>query len=146
MDITAVRKAIANQITAVIPAPLTAVWYVPDMASEPMAWVKPGVINYDKAYGPHGMEQLDFEIVLVVSRADDQAAQINLDQYIHGTGALSIKAAVEAGRAQYGGTAYTGILDDLWVSKVDSYNFYILGDTRFLGCTFTVTVIGSGNL
>jgi hypothetical protein len=146
MDITAVRQAISNQISAVIPAPLTAVWYVPDMATEPMCWVKPGVVNYDRAYGPHGMEQLDFEIVIVVSRADDQAAQINLDQYIHGTGALSIKAAVESGRQQYGGTAYLGILDDLWVSKVDSYNYYLLGDTRFLGATFTLTVIGSGTV
>lgn len=146
MDITAVRQALANQITSVIPAPLTAVWYVPDMATEPMVWVKPGVINYDRAYGPHGFEQLDFEIVLVVSRADDIAAQINLDKYIHGTGALSIKAAVEAGREQYGGTAYLGVFEDCWVSKVDSYNYYLLGDARFLGATLTLTVIGKGTI
>lgn len=146
MDINLVRRAIANRITAVIPAPLTAVWYVPDMATEPMIWTKPGKIEYDRAYGPHGMEQLQLELYLVVSRADDQAAQVNLDAYIHGTGPLSVKAAVESGREQYGGTAYLGVLDDLWVSQCDSYQYYILGDAKFLGATFTVTVIGKGTV
>lgn len=146
MDINAVRRALANRITAVIPAPLTSVWYVPDMVTEPMCWTKPGSIEYDRAYGPHGMEQLNLEVFLVVSRADDQASQVNLDAYIHGTGASSIKAAIESGREQYGGTAYLGVFDDVWVSKCDSYQYYILGDARFLGATFTLTVIGKGTV
>lgn len=146
MDITLVRRAIANQITAVIPAPLTAVWHVPDMATEPMCWVRPVAVNYDRAYGPHGMEQVDFEVTLVVSRSDDQASQVNLDKYIHGTGALSIKAAIEAGRTQYGGSAYVGVFDDCWVSKVDAYQYYVLGDTRFLGASLTLSVIGDGRI
>lgn len=140
------RKAVANQIAAVIPAPLTPIWYVPDMATEPMVWLKPNTISYDQAYGPHGMEKLEFDVVLVVSRSDDQASQQNLDAYIHGTGALSIKAAIESGRQQYGGTAYLGILEDLQVASVDSYQYYILGDTRFLGATFKLMVIGKGTI
>ena len=146
MDVTAVRKAIAAQITAVIPPPLTAIWYVPDMATEPMVWLKPGVINYDQAYGPHGFEIIDFDVVAVVSRADDQAAQQNLDAYIHGTGPLSIKAAIESGREQYGGTAYLGIFEDCQVSSCDSYQYYILGDTRFLGASWKLKVIGKGTI
>lgn len=146
MNITAVRQAIANQITTIIPAPLTASWYVPDDPTEPWAWVKPKQINYDRAYGPHGFEQIDFEVVLVVSRADDQAAQMNLDQYIHGTGPLSVKAAIESGRQQYGGTAYLGIFDDCWVSDVQAYQYYSVGGNTFLGANFSITVIGSGNI
>lgn len=146
MDINLVRRAIANRITAVIPAPLTAVWYVPDMATEPMIWTKPGKIEYDRAYGPHGMEQLQLEMYIVVSRADDQAAQVNLDAYIHGTGPLSVKAAVESGREQYGGTAYLGIFDDVQVDTCDSYQYYILGDQRFLGASWKIRVIGKGTI
>lgn len=140
------RKAIAAQIAAQIPAPLTPIWYVPDMATEPMVWLKPNLISYDQAYGPHGFEKLEFDVVLVVSRADDQASQQNLDAYIHGTGTLSIKRAIESGREQYGGTAYLGILEDLQVQSCDSYQYYILGDTRFLGATFKLLVIGKGTL
>lgn len=146
MDIHAVRVAIANRISAIIPAPLTAISYVPDMATEPMIWSKPGTIEYDRAYGPHGMEQLNLELFLVVSRSDDQASQVNLDAYIHGTGPLSVKAAIESGREQSGGTAYLGVFDDVWVSKCDSYQYYLLGDARFLGATFTLTVIGKGTI
>jgi hypothetical protein len=146
MDITAVRQAIANQITTVIPAPLTSVWYVPDMATEPMVWLRPTQIQYDKAYGPHGFEQINFEVTLVVSRADDIASQVNLDQYIHGTGPLSVKAAIESGREQYGGTAYLGIFDDCWVSEVNAYQYFKLGDATFLGASWTLMVVGSGQI
>lgn len=146
MDITAVRQALANQITSVIPAPLTASWWLPDMVAEPAVWIKPVRIGYDKAYGPHGFEQIDFEVTLVVSRADDQASQINLDQYIHGTGPLSVKAAIESGREQYGGTAYLGIFDDCWVSEVNAYQYFKLGDATFLGASWTLMVVGSGQI
>lgn len=146
MDIHAVRVAIANQITAQIPAPLTAIPYVPDMATEPMVWLKPAEIKYDQAYGPHGFEIINFEVVIVVSRSDDQASQYNLDQYIHGTGALSVKRAIESGREQYGGTAYLGIFDDVQVDTCDSYQYYILGDQRFLGASWKIRVIGKGTI
>lgn len=152
MDVTAVRKAIATQISAVIPAPLTATWYVPTAATEPQVWVKPGDIEYDKTMRNgvtrlgSGMDTLMFDVVLIVSKADDQAAQLNLDQYLHSTGALSIKAAIEAGRAQYGGTAYSGVFDDCWVSSVSSYQYYSLGAETYLGATFKLMVIGRGDL
>lgn len=145
MDITAVRKAMAAQVASVIPAPLTVLWYVPDGPTEPILYFKPVALNYDRAMR-HGLEQVDFEGALLVSRADDLSSQVNLDAYIHGTGALSVKAALEAGRTQLGGSGFGGVLDDLWVSHVDAYQYYLMGDTRFLGATFHITVIGSGNV
>lgn len=146
MDIHAVRVAMAAQISSVIPAPLTVTWFVPDMATEPLVWIRPESIEYDRAYGPHGMERINFQMTLVASRADDQAAQINLDQYVRGTGPLSVKAALEAGRTQYGGGGFGGVLDDLWVSSVEAYRYYVLGDTKFLGASWTVMVIGKGSI
>lgn len=145
MNITAVRQAIANQITAVIGAPLTAYPFQPDMPTVPAVWVKVAKIEYDRTMR-HGMEQAEFELVVVVSSADDQSGQASLDQYIHGTGALSIKAAVEAGRQQYGGNAYVGVFDDCWVSSVDSVQQYAAGAATFFGATFHLLAIGDGNL
>jgi hypothetical protein len=145
VDITAVRQAVATQIQAVIPAPFVAYWFQPDMPTVPACWIQPTDVKYDLAYGPHGLEQIDLDIVVLVSRADDQSGQAMLDKFLHGTGAYSLKAAVEAGRAQYGGTAYTGLLDDLWVKDMDRYQHWQAGDTVFLGASLHVMVIGSGN-
>lgn len=145
MDISAVRAAVAAQISSVIPAPLTALAYVPNMPTVPCVYVKPKTINYDRAMR-HGCETQDYEVVVIVSKADDVSSQQSLDAYIHGTGSLSIKAAIEAGRAQYGGTAYIGVLDDLWVSACSAYQFYVFGSTQFLGATFDMSVIGDGNV
>lgn len=141
----------AAQVSSVIPGPLTVSWYVPSMATVPWLWIKPADIEYDRAYRTNGaagsgLEVVNFDMILVVSDADDQASQVQLDQYIHGSGALSVKAALEAGRTQYGGSGFSGTLDDLWVSKVEAYNYYALGGTQFLGATFRVIVIGRGDI
>lgn len=145
MDIAAVRTAVATQISAVIPGPLTSYAYQPAMPTVPAVWIKPAKIEYDRAHR-HGMETIEFDLVVVVSLADDISGQALLDQYIHGTSALSIKAAIEAGRQQYGGTAYLGVFDDCWVSSVDAYQQYTAGTDTWFGATIHMIVIGSGSI
>lgn len=146
MDISAVRAAVAAQITAVIPGPLTSYAYQPAMPTVPAVWIKPSKIEYDRSFGPHGTEIANFELIVVVALSDDLSGQALLDQYVHGTGSLSIKAAVEAGRAQYGGSAYTGVFDDCWISSMDGYQQYTAGTDTWFGATLHMIVVGKGSI
>jgi hypothetical protein len=69
----------------------------------------------------------------MVSRADDRAAQNNLDQYL--VGATSIKTAVEGDRT-LGGKA-----DTCRVTELREYGVIPVGDTLYLGAHFAVEVI-----
>jgi hypothetical protein len=144
MDITALRQSMASQISSVVPAPLSAYWYQPDMVTVPAFYIRPPkLLQYDRTMR-NTTEQMTMEIVVLVSRADDLAGQLALDPYLHYASDYSIKAALEAGRVQYGGAGFAGGCEDLWVSQVDGYQHYALGDTTYLGATFTVEIIGDG--
>ena len=97
----------------------------------PVAMVIPERIEYDMTAG-RGVDRYIFIIQLLVSRADERAAQNNIDPYI--TGPTSVKEALFADPT-LDGAAQTCRLTDL-----RSYGQVLYGETLYLGCEFIVEV------
>jgi hypothetical protein len=105
---------------------------VPDNPRPPIAVVMPERIAYD-LNARRGADTFFFTIILIVSRADDRAAQNNLDAFL--TGSSSIKSAVESDRT-LGGVANT-----CRVTEMTNYASLPVGEVLYLSAQFTVEVV-----
>ena len=124
-----IRQGIATRL-ATIPGLRTSATMLDD-PRPPVAMVIPERVEYDLTAG-RGVDRYIFIVQLMVSRADERAAQNNLDPYI--TGPTSVKTALFADPT-LDGTAQTSRVTD-----VRSYGQVIYGETLYLGCEFTVEV------
>ena len=106
--------------------------YQPDRITPPMATVFPDRVEYD-LNARRGADTFIFVVQVLVGRADDRAAQKNIDAYING--ASSVKAAIEGDRT-LGGVANT-----CRVTEMRNYQQVLYGDTVYLGCEFEVEVV-----
>lgn len=145
MLISNVRSAIATVIGANVTStpPLIALPYLPDMPTPPMLFTSDIDIEFDKAFRG-GMDQVKFTLRLLVSRADDRAAQQLLDGYISGSGAASVRAAIEVGRGinGYAGGTLGGLAHDMHLTAMNAYRWFTVGEAQFLGAEFSLLVIG----
>lgn len=105
---------------------------IPDAPRPPIAVVMPERITYDMN-ARRGADTFFFTVMLIVGRADDRAAQNNIDGYLVGTS--SIKAAIEADRT-LGGKANT-----CRVTEMNNYAAVPIGETLYLAAQFTVEVV-----
>jgi len=94
--------------------------------------VMPDRIVYDLNAG-RGADTFFFTVLLIVARADDRAAQNNLDAFLTGSG--SIKAAIEVDRT-LGGVANT-----CRVTEMSNYTSLPVGEVLYLSAQFNVEVI-----
>jgi hypothetical protein len=106
--------------------------HVPDSPKPPIAVVMPDRIEYD-LNARRGADTFFFTITVLASRADDRAAQQNLDKFL--VGANSIKAAIEADRT-LGGNANT-----CRVTSMQSYASVSVGEVLYLSAQFIVEVV-----
>ncbi|HEY5833592.1 hypothetical protein [Streptomyces sp.] len=147
MQISAVRDAIADAARAVtmpdgIPA-LTCTGYATDAVTVPHFYVGDYTITFDKTFG-RGQDEVEFTCAVLVSRADDLSGQKILDGLLSGGGPGSLKAAIEVARGAPGEYALGGLADDLHVTRVQSYRWYEVAGTQYLGAELVVRVIGEG--
>lgn len=105
---------------------------VPDSPRPPVAVIFPDRIVYD-LNARRGADTFFFTVMVIVGRADDRAAQNNLDAFI--VGPKSIKGAIEADRT-LGGKANT-----CRVTEMANYASMNVGDTLYLAASFTVEVV-----
>jgi hypothetical protein len=105
---------------------------VPDNPRPPVAVIFPDRIVYD-LNAKRGADTFFFTIMVLVGRADDRAAQNNLDAFV--VGQNSIKAAIEADRT-LGGKA-----DTCRVTEMNNYASMSVGDTLYLAASFAVEVV-----
>lgn len=87
----------------------------------PAAWVTPGdpVVEFDTAMG-RGIDKWNLVVEVFVALTSDKGAQRRLDGFIAGSGATSIKAALQSDRT------LAGVAHDLRVTRVDGYAEYQL--------------------
>jgi len=71
--------------------------YVPDSLSPPAAVVEPLEVDYDEAM-QRGLDFYRAFILVIVGRMSDRSSQDRLDAYVTGSGASSVKAALETDR------------------------------------------------
>jgi hypothetical protein len=94
----------------------------------------PPTITYDLAFARSGGDEYEFIVMVIVGRVDERSAQNRLDGYCTGTGAGSVKAAIESNKT-LGGKAF-----DCRVTNLRNYQQLIVGDVTYLAAEFVVQV------
>lgn len=137
MDVTAVFQGLADAADTIDGLRCHA--FMPDSISPPTFYVVELEIAFDATF-QRGMD--DFNPItcrLLTSRATDRTGQKQLEQFMKGTGPLSVKAAIEADRT------LGGACDSLQVTGVRGMGQYEHGTETYYGADFLVRVIGRGN-
>ena len=66
---------------------------IDDMINVPACVVVPNSIDFNEAMA-RGTDKYDFDVLVVVSRADSRSGQNQLDSFINGSGSNSIRQAI----------------------------------------------------
>jgi hypothetical protein len=107
---------------------------IPDQVTPPIAVVMPNQITYDTAFARAGGDEYEFIVMVIVGRVDERTAQNRLDAYCSGSGASSVKLAIEKDKT-LGGKAF-----DCRCTTLRNYTQVTVGDTTFLSGEFVVQV------
>ncbi len=130
-SVSAIRAALATNLGTI--SGLRIVANEPDRLNPPAAAVGLTSLTFDQTFG-RGLDVFELVVRLYASRADDRAGQDRLDAFLAGSGALSVKAALEADKS------LAGIAQSLHVTAVENYGVYDVGGTGYYGAEFSVTV------
>lgn len=96
----------------------------------------PDRIDYDQTYG-RGMDRIaDLPVLIVVGQATDRGARDRVAQYAAGSGALSVKAAIEAG-------THTSF-DDIQVKSCE-FDVVTIGAIDYICAMFRMDIAGQGS-
>lgn len=90
--LSAVRQALADTISAAVPD-LHPYPTVPEVANLPAFVIVPRATNFDAAFG-RGLDDHELDVIVMVSPRDAGLAQTDLDEYVAGSGAKSIRQAI----------------------------------------------------
>lgn len=132
MSISQIRAALAQNMAAVPGLRVSS--YIPDNPNPPIAVVSPPSIKYEQSFG-RGLNQYDFQIVLLATRADERTGQDLIDGYCEPTGSTSVRAAIESDRT------LGGLVDDLHVTDMTGVSPTTLADGQvYLTATWVVQV------
>lgn len=131
-NISDLRAGIATNLATISGLRTSAT--VPDSINPPIAVVMPNTINYDTSFARTGGDEYEFLVMVIVGRVDERTAQNRLDGYCSGTGASSVKAAIESDKT-LGGKAFS-----LRVTSLRNYNQVTVGDVTYLSGEFVVQV------
>ena len=82
-----------------------------------------------------GLDQANLDVVVLVQRFTERTGQNDLDKYLAGTGAYSIKAAIESD------LTLGGACNTLRVTSAEAGS-YAAGDIEFLSYRYRLTVWG----
>jgi len=133
LDLTAVMDAIGARLVGV--TGLRVYDYPADAASPPAAIVAlPDTVEYDVVAG-RGADRVIIPVTILVGKVSERAARDRLAQYVSGTGAASVKEAIEGNGATLNGAAQTVRVQTARVDVVT------IGAVEYLGASFDVEVI-----
>lgn len=132
IDVNAVMDAIGTRLVGV--TGLRVYDFAADAPAPPAAIVSyPTVVEYDVVAG-RGADRAVFPVLILVSRISDRVGRDQLAQYLAGTGAQSVKTAIEGGTGDLGGVAHTVRVTDASVDVVT------VNAIDYLGASFNVEV------
>jgi len=109
--------------------------YIPEQVNPPEAVVGVPPIDYHKAF-KHGLLDLDFTVLLLISKAYDRVGQTALGEFADIAGTNSIHAAIEAASSDEVGMTV--------VSFRPITAGQIVGALEYYGGEFTVKVLAKG--
>jgi hypothetical protein len=136
-SLQAIREGLAANMNA-IPGLAASPWLLSN-PTPPAAEIQPSEIEFDQA-SDRGFDRHLLIVRVFVAASTDRGAQNRLDQMLAGSGAYSVKAAIEADR-QLGGAC-----DDLLVMRCSGYRVFSReGMPSVLGAEWEVQVIAAGD-
>jgi hypothetical protein len=94
----------------------------------------PSSIEYDEVMA-RGADVYTFTVRVLVARASERSAQRALSGYASGSGAQSVKAALESD------PTLGGVADTVRVMSANGIGVYAYGDVDYLGLEFTTEVV-----
>jgi len=127
--VSAIRTGIATTLSSISGLRTSATML--DDPRPPVAMVIPERVEYDLT-SRRGVDRYIFIVQVLVSRADDRAAQNNIDPYV--TGPTSVKEAL------FADPTLNGAAQTSRVTELRSYGQVLYGETLFLGAEFVVEV------
>lgn len=130
-SITTMRQAIATNLSSITGLRTAAL--IPEDPKPPIAVVTFDNVNYDTSMG-RGLDEYTFRVIVVVGRVNTRGAEQNLDAFMSGSGASSVKAAIESDRS-LGGEA-----NDLRVTTGTNLREVVVSEATYLATDFVVTV------
>jgi len=108
--------------------------YAADGAAPPAAIVAlPETVEYDSVAG-RGADRVVVPVTVLVGRVSDRAARDQLAAYVSGTGAQSVKSAIEGSGGDLGGVVHTVRVT---MARVDVVT---IQGIEYLGASFDVEV------
>lgn len=130
-SITDLRTGIATNLATI--SGLRTASVIPEDPKPPIGIVTFDRVEYDTSMG-RGLDTHIFRVILVVGRVDSRGAQTSLDGYLSGTGASSVKAAIEKDKS-LGGDAQS-----LRVSSGENLRELAIAEVPYVAVDFIVTV------
>ena len=130
-SITNLRTAIATNLATISGLRTSA--EMPDNPNPPIALVRPVTVEYNQAMAK-GLTKYNFNVLVIVGRAEERTAQRSLDAFCSSTGSSSIKNAVESDKT-LGGNAF-----DTRVTEMRNYTPIQLNEGTYLAAEFAVDV------
>ena len=130
----ALREGIATRLATI--DELNVYAFIPDTIVTPAAIVAPGeeaFIQWDTSMS-RGSDDYTFRVTLLLPRGSDQDGQAKLDAYLAGSGAESVKTAIE------GDETLGGVADWAHVTEARSYGRVRWNEIEYYGCELVVTV------
>jgi len=131
IDVSAIRNALATNLATI--SGLRTSGDVPDNPNPPIAVVFLENVQYDEAFRG-GLTTFNFNVMVVVSRADDRTAQRKLNGFISPDGESSIKSAVESDRS------LGGLVQTLRLNAMTSLGSTTINDQEYMAVEFSVAV------
>ena len=110
---------------------------IPDVIVPPCVVVGQLDFTFD-LNNARGLDQANLDVFVVVQRFSERTGQNKLDKFLAGSGAYSIKAAIESDRT------LGGACDTLRVTSAES-GTYQMGDIDYLSYRYRLTVWGQGD-
>lgn len=133
MDLAAVMDQVGDALDTI--DGLRVFRYPPDSLTPPAAVVDyPEDLTFDETYG-RGQDRLTVPVILYVGRWTDRSSRDHLAAYCAGSGAESVKAAVEA-------FAYTEC-DTVRVTQAE-FEPHTIGGVQYVAAIFELDVAGTG--
>ena len=129
MSIAAIRAGLAEALDTIPGLRVSA--YFPDDITPPMAIVDTFQLSFDLSMA-RGSDDFTFDVLVVVRRTSERAAQAELDTLVP-----LVKAAIEADKS-LGGAAQS-----LQCQAMNGYSPLQVGETTHLAASFAVRVIGT---
>lgn len=132
-----IRAGLATRL-ATLPNVQTSAYMLSNPTPPTLQVMGPDEILYDQSFRG-ALADWTFIIQGFVGSVTDEGSQVNLDQWLAPSGALSVKAALEGDRSAAG--ALGGVVQDLTVQSCSGYRFYQLDNrAAVLGAEWTVWV------